>query len=143
MSSNIFLSVRPKYADKIFKRTKTVELRRVRPKLLEKGDLVLLYVSSPIQALVGTFKVNKIIEKPLEELWQIVQKKAGITRREFDDYYNGVSTGVAIFFKVQDVQQLDEPIPLDILKEQAFYPPQGFRYCSPKDIVWFNEINIR
>ncbi len=61
MSSNILLSVHPKYADKIFERTKTVELLRVRPKLLEEGDLVLLYVSSPVQALVGAFKVDKII----------------------------------------------------------------------------------
>ena len=48
MSNNVLLSVRPKYAEKIFERTKTVELRRIRPKLLEEGDLVLLYVSSQI-----------------------------------------------------------------------------------------------
>ncbi|MDM8558083.1 hypothetical protein [Candidatus Parabeggiatoa sp. HSG14] len=83
----------------IFERTKTVELRRVRPKLLEKGDLVLLYVSSPVQALASAFKVDKIIEKPLKNLWRVVRKKAGITRQEFDNYYDGVSVGVAIFLK--------------------------------------------
>ena len=139
MSSNVLLSVRPKYADKIFEHTKTVELRRVRPKLLEKGDLVLLYVSSPVQALAGAFKVDKIIEKPLKDLWRIVRKKSGITRQEFDNYYDGVSVGVGIFFKVQDVQQLDEPITLDILKAQSFHPPQGFRYCRASDTAWFLE----
>jgi predicted transcriptional regulator len=142
MSSNILLSVRPKYANKIFERTKTVELRRVRPKLLEEGDLVLLYVSSPVQALVGAFKVDKIIEKPLKGLWRIVRNKAGITRQEFDNYYDGVSVGVGIFFKVQDVQKLDEPITLDILKKQSFHPPQGFRYCRASDIAWFNEMSM-
>ncbi|RKZ73528.1 MAG: hypothetical protein DRQ57_14045 [Gammaproteobacteria bacterium] len=142
MSSNILLSVRPKYADKIFERTKTVELRRIRPKLLEEGDLVLLYVSSPVQALTGAFKVDKIIEKPLKDLWRMVRKKAGITRQEFDNYYDGVSVGVGIFFKVQDVQQLDKPISLDILKEQFFHPPQGFRYCRASDTAWFNEFSL-
>ncbi|RKZ39440.1 MAG: hypothetical protein DRQ49_11465, partial [Gammaproteobacteria bacterium] len=136
------LSVRPKYADKIFERTKTVELRRIRPKLLEEGDLVLLYVSSPVQALTGAFKVDKIIEKPLKDLWRMVRKKAGITRQEFDNYYDGVSVGVGIFFKVQDVQQLDKPISLDILKEQFFHPPQGFRYCRASDTAWFNEFSL-
>jgi len=142
MSSNVLLSVRPKYADKIFERTKTVELRRIRPKLLEEGDLVLLYVSSPVQALTGAFKVDKIIEKPLKDLWRMVRKKAGITRQEFDNYYDGVSVGVGIFFKVQDVQQLDKPISLDILKEQFFHPPQGFRYCRASDTALFNEFSL-
>jgi len=142
MSNNVLLSVRPKYADKIFERTKTVELRRIRPKLLEEGDLVLLYVSSPVQALTGAFKVDKIIEKPLKDLWRMVRKKAGITRQEFDNYYDGVSVGVGIFFKVQDVQQLDKPISLDILKEQSFHPPQGFRYCRASDTAWFNKIML-
>jgi predicted transcriptional regulator len=142
MSRNVLLSVRPKYANKIFKRTKTVELRRVRPKRLEKGDLVLLYVTSPVKALMGAFKVDKIIEKPLKDLWRIVQKKAGITRQEFDNYYEGVSIGVGIFFNVQDVQQLDNPIALDILKAQSFQPPQGFRYCQTNETAWFKEIAL-
>jgi hypothetical protein len=50
--------------------------------------------------------------------------------------------GVGIFFQVQDVQQLDEPITLEILKEQSFHPPQGFRYCQASEAVWFKEIAI-
>ena len=88
------------------------------------------------------FKVDKIIEKPLKDLWRMVRKKAGITRQEFDNYYDGVSVGVGIFFKVQDVQQLDKPISLDILKEQFFHPPQGFRYCRASDTAWFNEFSL-
>ncbi len=140
MSSNILLSIRPKYANKIFEHIKTVELRRVRPKRLEPGDWVLIYVSSPVQALVGAFKVDKIVKKPLKDLWQKVRKKAGVTRQEFDAYYDGVSVGVGIFFKVQDVQQLDEPITLDILKQQRFQPPQGFRYATASETAFFNDI---
>ena len=45
-----------------------------------------------------------------------------------------------ILFKVQDVRQLDEPITLDILKEQS--SPQGFCYCRASEFAWFKEIAI-
>ncbi len=135
MSSNaIVLSIRPQYATKIFKGTKTVELRRVRPKYIKKGDLVLIYVSSPIQSLAGAFKVDNVIEKSLQELWELMHDKAGITRDEFDDYYDGVSTGVGIFFS--EVWPLREPIKLQDLKEQvSFCPPQGFRYVTANELA--------
>ena len=140
MSGNILLSIRPKYANKIFEQIKTVELRKVRPKRLEPGDLVLIYVSSPVQALVGAFKVDQIVEKPLKDLWHIVRKKAGVTRQEFENYYEGVSAGVGIFWSVQNLWQLPEPITLEMLKQQHFHPPQGFRYATTSETAFFNEV---
>jgi predicted transcriptional regulator len=136
MSSNaIFLSIRPQYADRIFKGTKTVELRRVRPKHIRKGTLVLVYVPSPIQSLVGAFKVDQVVEESLQKLWEMVHNKAGITREEFDTYYNGVSIGVGIFFS--EVWHLPEAIELHDLKEQmiGFRPPQGFRYATTSELT--------
>ncbi len=135
MSSNILLlSIRPKYADKIFDQTKTVELRRVCPRRLEKGDLVLIYVSSPTQAVVGAFKVEKIVEKPVTLLWQMVKTKAGLKRSEFDAYYRGIEIGVGIFFK--QFWPLNSPISLKIMKEQdiGFQPPQSFRYTTTGEL---------
>lgn len=131
MSSNaIVLSVRPQYAEKIFEGTKTVELRRIRPKYVRKGALVLIYVSSPVQSLAGAFKVEEIIAKPLGELWNLVQDKAGVTKKEFDEYFQGVDTGIGIFFN--EVWSLDEPIKIRDWVEQgiSFQPPQGFRYAT-------------
>lgn len=136
MSDNaIFLSIRPQYVDKIFEGTKTVELRRVRPKHLRKGALVLVYVPSPIQSLVGAFKVDRIVEASLQKLWEMVHDKAGITRDEFDAYYDGVFIGVGIFFS--ETWRLTEPIELDDLKEQVigFQPPQGFRYATRSELA--------
>ena len=46
MANNaILMSIRPQYANMIFDGTKTAELRRVKPKTLESGDLILVYVS--------------------------------------------------------------------------------------------------
>ncbi len=53
----LLLSMQPEYAKKIFNGEKTVELRRVRPKLIA-GDLVLVCASCPQKALLGLFVVE-------------------------------------------------------------------------------------
>lgn len=131
----ILLSVRPQYAEKIFEGSKTVELRRVRPKYINKGTLVLIYVSSPVKSLSGAFKIDRIVEKTPSKLWGMVHKKAGVTRKEFNAYYKGVSIGIGIFFS--EFFPLSKPIELQDLKQKtsAFHPPQGFRYATPSDLA--------
>ncbi len=131
MASNaILISIRPKYAEKIFNGSKTVELRKIKPKHLSSGDLVLVYVSSPIKSLVGAFKVEKVQEYAISEMWDNVKKNAGVSKKEFDDYYKNSNMGVAIF--IESVWQFTKPIGLSDLRkaEKGFHPPQSFRYTS-------------
>jgi predicted transcriptional regulator len=130
----IFLSIRPQYVKKIFDGIKTIELRRVRPKHMKKGTLVLIYVTSPIKSLVGAFVVEKVIKAKGEELWEIVKDKAGISKEEYNDYFQGVSSGIGIFFS--QIWELSEPVGLHNLQQQmlGFHPPQGFRYISPNEL---------
>ena len=134
MSENaIFISLRPNYAKKIFQGIKTVELRRIRPKNLEKGSLVFIYESSPKKSLTGAFKIDRIIEKPIQVLWEKVQNKACITREEFDSYYKGISKGVGFFFS--EFWNFSKPLELQVLKKTIdFYPPQGFRYLKKTEL---------
>jgi len=61
MINHAFLiSIRPRFAEMIFAGSKTVELRRVCPKV-SAGDLALVYVSSPAMELRGSFEVGKIL----------------------------------------------------------------------------------
>ena len=136
MSNVLLLSIRPEYANKIFDRTKTVELRRVRPRLLNEEDRVVVYVSSPQQAVVGSFKVDNIVEKPVTELWEEVEKLAGISHEDFYDYYYGVRLGVGIFLK--DIHRFSQPVELHRLRNKLpnLKPPQSFRYLTD------NQFNI-
>lgn len=140
MANNaILMSIRPQYAKMIFDRKKTVELRRIKPKTLGSGDLILVYVSSPMKSLVGAFKVAHVVEKPLSSLWKAVKDHAGVSYAEFSNYYNGVQLGVAIFIK--DVWLLPKPIHLSDLQKDinGFYPPQNFRYTSIKQVNSFQK----
>ncbi len=135
VSPNILvLSIRPEYAKKIFDGKKEVELRRTRPRYLQEGDLVLVYVPSPEKALVGVFEVEKIVEEHPNKLWDIVKRKAGLSHKEFKSYYKEASVGFGIFLK--NTSYFCQPIKLDRLREEwsDFRPPQCYRYVKPTEI---------
>ncbi len=134
MSKNILLlSIHDEFAKKIFNGTKNVELRRIRPRI-NHGDLVLVYVPTPIKALLGAFRVDKVVEATPLSLWKEVKNKAGISRKHFDDYFNGASKGFGIFF--QETWSLPEPLELANLRNlwPNFHPPQGYRYMNLDDL---------
>ncbi|MFK7800043.1 MAG: ASCH domain-containing protein [Anaerolineae bacterium] len=130
----VLFSIKPKFANKIFSGEKTAELRRIRPKQVGRGDLALVYVSSPIKSLVGAFEIENIIEAPVESLWQLLKGRAGISFEEFTEYFKGAETGVGILFN--SCWQLAEPVELKELREASntFNPPQSFRYPSEKEL---------
>lgn len=129
-SDYIIISIQPRHAKNIFIGNKTVELRRVRPKRLKEGAIVIVYVSSPKKEIYGAFIVSQVIEKEINDLWATVRDKASITKDEFDNYFSGMHKGVAIF--ISKVWCLSKPIKLNKIRRiiSNFNPPQSFRYIS-------------
>ncbi len=125
----LLLSIRPKHAARIFDGTKTVELRRVRPRL-GGGDLVLVYVSSPVKAMLGAFEVAFVVAARPAELWNRVKSKAALTRDDYDEYYREAKMAYGIFLKRK--WTLDKPVGLEDLRERAanFRPPQSYHYMT-------------
>lgn len=85
--------------------------------------------------LVASFSIAKIVAGPLGLLWQSVHDRAGVNRREFDRYFQGLSSGVAI--EIADVQPFVRPVPLAELRQhwRGFHPPQGFRYVESTELA--------
>jgi predicted transcriptional regulator len=123
------ISIRPRFADMIFSGSKTVELRRVCPKV-SAGDLALVYVSSPVMELRGSFEVGKIISASPSALWKKIGSKAGVTREEFFAYFQGKKQAHALVIK--RAWQLPAPIGLKALRRNSggFRPPQNFHYLK-------------
>jgi predicted transcriptional regulator len=123
----ILFSVRPKFAERIFNGTKTVELRRVRPTVLS-GELALVYVTSPTKELQGAFEVSGVLSEAPSTLWKKVSKGAGVTRKEFFAYFEGKKLAHAIMIRC--AWKLSMPIQLSNLQRQkgGFRPPQSFHY---------------
>jgi predicted transcriptional regulator len=137
----VLLSIQPKFADKIFDGTKKVELRRSFPRAYD--TVVILYVSTPIKAIVGGFRISHILEDDLETLWHKVKRKAGITQEQFDTYYAGVETGYGIF--IESVWKYEEPHTLDTLRDSIsnFSAPQNFRYLNTDQVNTLNLLNFK
>ncbi|NLE03510.1 MAG: EVE domain-containing protein [Crenarchaeota archaeon] len=125
----LLISIKPKYAELIFDGKKTVELRRVCPKV-NKGDLVLIYISSPTKAICGGFNVDSIIKESPKKLWDLVGSYSGINKNDFDKYFINVDIGYGITFS--EVWSLEKPIKLEKIKSEwpEFHPPQSYRYLE-------------
>lgn len=134
MNKVLLLSIRPVYSEKIFSGKKGVELRRVRPSV-HKGDLVLVYTSSPSCELTGAFVVGAVETGTPSSLWLKVRGVCGITKAQFDDYYRG--TGKAYGIRIERAWRLDAPVKLASLRRRSarFHPPQSYRYFAPGDLA--------
>jgi len=123
----LLLSIKPQFVYKLLNGSKTTELRRVKPRVLE-GDVVLIYETSPTMALVGYAIVESVTVECPDKLWKKIKTRSGITKSEFDQYYEGAEIGYAINFS--DVNALVVPISLPSLRKKVkgFHPPQSYRY---------------
>lgn len=125
----------------IFAGSKTVELRRVCPKILP-GDLALVYVSSPAKELRGSFEVGKILTATPSALWKKVGAKSGVTRAEFFAYFKGKKQAHALVIK--RAWPLPSPVCLKTLRKSkgGFRPPQNFHYLRKTDSPLIASISV-
>jgi predicted transcriptional regulator len=132
----LFLSIRPRFAEQIFDGTKTVELRRVRPRI-EQGDLVIVYASGSTKALLGAFQVSGVIASTPNAVWRRFSARTGLTKTEFDAYYD--RSEAAFVIEISHAWKLKAPICLKTLrsKRAGFRPPQGYHYLDAAAVMHF------
>lgn len=128
----LVLSVQPRFADAIADGLKTIDVRRRRPDV-RPGTLGFVYSSSPIQAVVGTFRVDRIFSGTPEELWLAAKGRAYLSRRDFEEYFAGVGFGHGI--ALSEGQRLAKPIKLSELRGiwPGCRPPRSFGYLVVAD----------
>jgi predicted transcriptional regulator len=122
----VILSIKPKYAKRIFNGTKKYEFRK---RIFKKPnvDTIIVYATSPVKKLVGYFLIDDIIKTSPEKLWEMSKEKAGIAKQEFFSYFNEREVGFGI--KIKRAVQFNPNIPpREIIPD--FYPPQSFSYCN-------------
>jgi predicted transcriptional regulator len=126
---DILVSIRPTYANKILSGQKTVELRRKFPHLSAIGVTALIYSTSPVQAIVGYARIKDVLHLPIPQIWREHGDAAGIAKRDFDAYFEGVDYGFAIL--LEDARTLKHQLrAVELQNELGFVPPQSFRYVD-------------
>ena len=120
-------SIKKKYSDRIFSKDKRFEFRRQNVKVFT-GDVCLIYTTSPVKEIGGCFIVKSKIREPIENLWELTKAKRGVSKEEFDEYFEGCEYGTAIL--LYRVKKFDETFSIHELKQKKFIPPQS--YCNLK-----------
>lgn len=122
---DILISLASRYAEKIFSGEKQVELRR-RTMRVKPGATVWIYVKVPVGSIVGRARVESIHASSPESLWRRFGRVSGLSRSEFFEYFDGVTTGVALV--LEGARRLKQALSLATLRQAAkkFQPPQFF-----------------
>lgn len=116
------MSIRPRYAEPIFRGEKRFEFRRA---IFRKTvDVVIVYITSPTCLVVGEFDVTDVISDSVEDLWSRTSAHAGIDRDGFFDYFRGRDVGHAIV--IGSVRKYQTP--LDVAATFGIRAPQSFVY---------------
>ena len=125
----LMISVKPEYAAMLLSGRKTVELRRIRPRV-EPGDVVLLYATLPECRVVGYCHVTEVLLAVPAALWSDVGSATGVSRVDFDRYFEGAQIAVGIV--MERPTRITERLSLEELRRlvPGFRPPQSFRYIG-------------
>jgi predicted transcriptional regulator len=118
------LSIKPQYAEAIFRGEKRYEYRRT--PFRKPVDVVVVYITSPVGLVVGEFDVEEIISDAVPGLWKRTKTRAGIDRALFFDYFGGCRIAHAIV--IGDVRRYAQPFGLDV--GFGVKAPQSFLYLG-------------
>ncbi len=131
----VLMSIKPRYAELIKSGSKTIELRRVAPKV-KSGDILVIYESSPVQQITSFCEIDEIIICEPNGLWKKVSNVAGLTYDSFMEYFNGKLQAIGI--KLRHVHVLEETKPLSAISKELC-APQSFRYLTQEEFMQLNK----
>lgn len=134
--SAILLSIKPTFANLILEGCKRVELRRAIPS--QPISTIVIYSSSPVQAIVALADVSEIVEGSPSRLWTISKDNGGgLTRAALLAYFESKKIGYALM--LENVRVFAKPVtPTKVFKK--FSAPQSFKYLNPKDLKKLEQI---
>ena len=120
----ILLSINPNHVENILNGTKTYEFRKKDCK--NPVDKILIYSTNPIMRVVGEAEVEDVLIDNPEIIWKKTEKKSGIDKIFFDQYFGNREQAVA--YKLKNVIKYIEPREL---KDYGISSaPQSFQYLE-------------
>ncbi|MGC9995890.1 MAG: ASCH domain-containing protein [Terriglobia bacterium] len=143
LGSDLLMSVKPEYAERLLSGTKLVEIRkRFSKKWL--GRRAVLYASKPQGALVGEATIHSITHGRPDDIWARFENNIGASLDEFKGYT--ASDGEVCAIQLSDIHPYRAPVPLDQIEyilQQDLRPPQS--YCElnmQKNAPWAKAVSI-
>ncbi len=120
----VLLSIKPEFVEKIFSGEKQFEYRRSIFKN-PNVDTIVVYSTMPVGKIVGEFKIQKILNLNIEELWTKTQSKSGLNYSFYKSYFHDKDKGYAI--EIENVKKYTQPLSLSQVNKNL-KAPQSFCY---------------
>lgn len=118
------MSINPQHVENIMNGTKKYEFRKKACK--KHVDKILIYSTNPVMQVVGEAEVEDVLIDAPEKLWKKTEKKSGIDKTFFDQYY--VDREQAVAYKLKNVKKYENPKKLE--DYGISNAPQSFRYIE-------------
>ena len=121
----VLLSIKPKFAEKIFNGTKKYEFRK---NIFKNKDVdtVIVYASSPYRYVIGEFKIETILCDTVNVIWKKTQEDSGISEEFYRMYFANKTNAFAI--KIGKVKKYKRP---KLLSDYHItHAPQSYVYIS-------------
>jgi len=111
---------------------KTIEVRR-RGTTIAKGDVLILYSSSPEMALIGSCKVADVNVCAVGHVKQSVNGHACLTKGELTEYLRNANR--ATLLTIRSVLPSPRPVTLESLRKlvPSFVVPQSYRFLNQSE----------
>lgn len=121
----MLLSLKPRFAARIYDGSKSIELRRVRP--CREVARVLIYETSPVKRITGWFTLRWIRLLSPTKAWSRFRRHLGISRRAFRAYFQNCRT--AVLLAVSQTRRLAFGVKLSSVRT-GMKPPQSYVYLD-------------
>jgi predicted transcriptional regulator len=133
----VLISVHPGYAAEIAAGRKRVEFRRRWSS--KHTDLLVVYATAPVKAIVALSQVTEIKHASNTQLWKICKSHGGsISRSHLREYMQGLDQGIALLLGRCAVPQ--KAISPKLAFGNDFIPPQSYRYLRKEEISTLLEL---
>ena len=120
----ILLSIKPIYAQRIFKGEKLFEFRK---RLCRKGiSKIIFYVTAPVCKILGEAEIENILADTPSNLYEKTKHAAGIEKELFDFYFQNSSIGYA--YQLKNI--LEYHTPKNLSDYHIKHAPQSFVYLA-------------
>lgn len=123
-------SIKPQYAEAILKGTKKVEFRRTT--LAPDVSHIVIYATTPVQKVIGTFEVDGVDRARPSTLWDTYGGVGGIDRSDYMDYFEGSDSAYAI--RVRAPRTWTQPLALADLSP-GLRAPQSYQYLRDEALA--------
>lgn len=123
------MAIHPRYAQAILSGRKTIEFRK--RALAPDVRTVLIYETSPTQAIVGEFDLQEHVVESPDELWNQFGAMGGICKADYAAYYAGRPEAIGL--AIATARRYNRPVPLSSLEPRSPVP-QSFTYIDKRTL---------